>query len=306
MLNRFAFLLTVVLVGSPAAHPQAGNAGLAFLKLGVSARGVAMGDAMSASVQGSPSTYYNPAGLITPCNNCKAVQLMFTHKEWIQDTRMEFLGASIRINDEHALGVSINSTTTSDIEIRTLPGPSEGTFTARDFSAGLSYAYRASDVLRIGTTMKFLYEKIFIDETSGFACDLGAQYETPIENLSVGAVLANLGGMRDLRNEKTKLPALLRVGPAYALVLESANSTVSLAADLVQIFPEKRTYLNAGGEFFFNQVVAGRAGYQFGSEGRGFSAGIGLQYGSFVVDYAYAPVSSELGNTHTITLALSL
>jgi hypothetical protein len=287
-------------------YSQAGNSGLAFLKLGVGGRGVAMGDAMSASVQGAPATYYNPAGLLSSSDTCSSVQLMFTHKEWVQDTRAEFLGGAVRISDNHALGISINSTTTSDIEIRTRPGPADGTFTARDFSAGLSYAYGFSDNLQLGTTLKFLYEKIFVDETTGFAVDFGAQYRPPVEHLVIGFMLANLGGTKDLRNEAIKLPALLRIGPAYAVPVESAQSVVTVGADFVRIFPEHRNYLDLGGEFFFNHVVAGRAGYQFGSEGRGLSAGIGLQYGIFIVDYAYAPLSSDLGNTHTISLALNL
>jgi hypothetical protein len=304
--HRIGFLLTLLVYISTDGFSQAGNSGLSFLKLGVAGRGIAMGDAMSASVQGAPATYYNPAGLLTSRDTSSSVQLMFAHKEWIQDTRAEFLGAAVRISDNHALGFSVNTTTTSDIEIRTRPGPAEGTFTARDFSAGLSYAYGFTENLQFGTTLKFLYERIFVDETTGFAVDFGAQYRPPVEHLVIGIMLANLGGTKDLRNESIKLPALLRVGPAYILPVESVQSVVTVGADFVRIFPEQRNYLSLGGEFFFNQAVAARAGYQFGSEGRGLSAGIGLQYGIFIVDYAYAPLSSDLGNTHTISLAINL
>jgi len=137
------------------------------------------------------------------------------------------------------------------------------------------------------------------------AFDLGAQFKTPLENLTVGAMVANLGGMKDLRNDKTTLPALLRIGPAYTIELENAKSRVTVAADLLHVFPEKHSYLNVGGEFLFNHVLAARLGYQFGSEGRGFSGGIGLEYDIFLVDYAYAPISSDLGNTHTVSLTIN-
>lgn len=285
-------------------YAQAGKSGLAFLKLGVSGRGLAMGDAMSATVSGAAATYYNPAGLLSISGTNNA-QFMFMHKEWIQDTRMEFLGANILLDNENALGFSLNSTTVSDIEIRTRPGASEGQFTARNFSLGASYAHAFSDDLRIGISGKFFYQKILIDESSGFGVDLGAQYKTSIENLSFGAVLANLGSMRGLRSERTTLPSLLRIGPAYSYQIEGINSTLSVASDFLYIFPESKSYLNAGGELMFNQVVAARLGYQFGSEARGLAGGLGITYSIFVLDYAYSHLSSDLGNTHAISLALN-
>ena len=265
-----------------------------------------MGDAVTATVQGAAATYYNPAGTVVTCSSCGTTQLLFTHKEWIQDTRMEFLGASVRIGPTQAIGISINTMTTSGIEIRTRPGPAEGTFTARDFSLGVSYARMMSEDLRLGATAKFLYEKILVDEANGFALDLGGQYVTPFDGLSVGVLIANLGSMNDFRSGKMTLPALARVGPAYSLPVTTAQGIVTVEADFERVFPEKRSYVNIGGELAFQSLVAARAGYQFGSDGRGFSAGLGLRYGVFMLDYAYAPISQDLGNTHTITLAVNL
>jgi hypothetical protein len=220
------------------ANGQAGNSGLAFLKLGVSGRGLAMGDAMSAIVSGAAATYYNPAGILASPSTSTA-QLMFMHKEWIQGTRVEFLGSSILFDDNNAIGFSLNSTTISDIEIRTRPGTPEGSFTARNLSLGATFAHRFSDDLRIGVTGKFLYQKILVDESSGFGIDVGAQYRTSIENLSIGAAVANLGSMSGLRGGNTKLPALLRVGPAYSYQLEGISSKLSVASDLLYILPER-------------------------------------------------------------------
>jgi hypothetical protein len=284
---------------------QAGKSGAAFLKLGVSGRGLAMGEAMSANVSAAAATYYNPAGMLSPVGTSNS-QLMFMHKEWIQDTRVEFLGTSISLGDENAIGFSLNSTTVSDIEIRTRPGIPEGTFTARNFSLGASYAHMFSEDLRLGITGKYLYQKILVDESSGFGFDIGGQYKTSVENLTIGAVVANLGSMQGLREGKTTLPSLLRIGPAYSFDLESITSKLALASDYVFVFPESRSYLNVGGELAFNEVVAARLGYQFGSGARGFGGGLGISHGIFVVDYAYTHLSADLGNTHTISLAVNL
>lgn len=297
-------LLLLLTLGGSEAHAQAGESGLAFLKIGISGRGIAMGDAMSAIVTGAAATYYNPAGILATSGKSTA-QLMFMHKEWIQDTRVEFLGSDIQLDDENAIGFSLNSTTISDIEIRTRPGSPEGTFTARNFSLSASYAHLVGNNLRLGISGKFLYQKILVDQSSGFGIDLGAQYKTSIEHLSVGAVVANLGSMRGLRSEPTTLPSLLRIGPAYSFQVEDISSQISVASDYLYIFPEAKSYLNVGGELMFDQTVAARVGYQFGSEGRGLAAGIGILYGMFAVDYAYSHLTDDLGNTHTVSLALN-
>lgn len=301
ILTSLVFLL---LMAPHAAHAQAGKSGLSFLKLGVSGRGVSMGDAMSATISGAAATHYNPAGLMVASE--ANAHILFMHKEWIQDVRSQFLGATVNLNDESALGVSVNTATVSDIEIRTRPGTPQGTFSSRDYSLGVSYARYFSDELAIGITAKFLYEKIFVDEANGFAFDIGAQYKTPIENLSVGLALANLGSTNTLRNETITLPSLLRFGPAYVTELESMTSQLTLATDLLHIFPEKKTYVNIGGEWLFNGIVAARAGYQLGSNARGFSTGIGVEYEMFSLDYGFAPLSSDLGSGHTFSLGLKL
>lgn len=287
------------------AYGQAGLSGLSFLKLGTSARGIAMADAMAASVQGAASLSYNPAGLARGDSGSTA-EVIFTHREWIEDTRIEFLAGSARISEDGVVGFGITSTTISDIELRTQPGEAEGTFTARNFAAVGSYARAFNDEVVIGVALKFLYEKILIDEASGFAIDIGTQIRTPIEKLTIGASLANLGSMNSLRNDPTKLPATLRAGPAYSFTFAEGRTAALAAADFLYVFPEKRAYFNWGGEVEFDRTVAVRGGYQFGSEGRGLTAGVGFRYGIARVDYAYGRLSEDLGDVHSFTLGLAL
>lgn len=298
--------LLLIALGTTSLPAQPGQSGLAFLKLGVSARGVAMGDAMSAVVSGAAATHFNPAGLVPLPGVAASSELMFMHKEWIQDTRTEFLGAAILLGDDQAIGGEITTTTVSDIEVRNRPGPPDGTFTARDFAAGLSYARVISPEVRVGLTAKFLYQKIYIDDASGFAVDFGGMWTTPVEHLTVGAAVANLGSMNALRFDKTTLPALVRIGPGYRLTFNEGQMELIGAADYVRIFPESRNYLNTGGEFTFNNAFSARLGYQFGSEGRGLSAGLGVRYGIITFDYSFAKLSADLGDGHTFSLALSL
>lgn len=303
---QIAAAAAFVVAFSPAAVAEGGASGMAFLKLGVSARGVAMGDAMTALASGAGATYYNPAGMLADRDSSRTADILVMHKEWIQDTRTEFLGAALDLGGEHAIGFSLNTTTVSDIEIRTRPGEPEGTFSTRSLAVGASYARRISDDLRLGISARFLYEQILVDEASGFGGDIGVQYDTPVQGLTAGVTLANIGAMSALRTESTRLPLLVRAGAAYPIALSSLDARLLVAADLLHLFREEKTLAAFGAEVLFAQTVTARAGYQAGSDGRGLSLGGGVRYKLFSFDYAFSRLAGELGNGHTLALSINV
>ncbi len=306
MTKTNAILVCLLFLGIQHSKAGAGGSGFSFLTLGISGQGVAMADAVGAHTSGAAATFYNPAGLVHDGTAHPGTQLLFMHKEWIQDSRTQFLGASVPIGDESSLGISLNNTTVSDIEIRTRPGPSEGTFTSRNFSLGLSYAQRLNDDLTVGITGKFLYEKLLVDEASGFALDFGSQFQTPIEGLALGVTIANIGSVSELRSEKSSLPSYMRIGPSFRIDLPDISSKLLFASDVIHIFPDGLSLVGFGGEIVFQEMVAIRTGYQLGYEARGFSTGGGITYGVFTLDYAFAPLTYDLGSSHTIALVLNL
>jgi hypothetical protein len=266
-----------------------------------------MGDALSAAAGGAEAVFYNPAALaVSTSTNGNHSQVLLTHKVWIEDTRVQFLGTRIILGDDDAMGVSLTHATVSDIEVRTRPGQAEGTFAARYLSFSLSYARSLSGLLTVGVSGKFLHEKLFVDEASGFAGDIGVHLNVPVEGLTVGLAVANIGSMNNLRNAATSLPTVLRAGGAYVTDIPDIRSRLTVAPELMYYFRAGETAQAVGLELFFDQQIALRAGYQFGSETRGFGAGIGIRYAGLGLDYGYAPLALDLGNTHTMTLSTSL
>lgn len=294
-MKKIIFL--VIIFSTYISAQTAGKSGLSFLKLGFGARNVAMGDLGVVNSGDVTSLNYNPAllaGFTSP-------EILFTHNQWIQDTRSEYLGVSFR-----ALGlpwaVGVNTTTIDDIEVRTRPGEAEGKFNANYFAGSLSTGLRLTRGISAGVTVKYLYEGLLSDESNGLGFDLGLFYESPFEGLSFGAAFRNLGSMNGLRNEATKLPADFRAGALYTNLLNDLNSSFTLGVEVQKYLVASDTHINLGGEFLYDDMIALRAGYQTGFESKGLTAGMGLKWYNLSFDYAFTPFLLNLGTSHTISL----
>jgi hypothetical protein len=281
-----------------AQNDGAANTGLSFLKLGVSSRAVSLGEAVVSNSHDASATHYNPAAMFLGSD----VNAIFMHNEQILGVRTEYLAAKIKIN-KVALGLGINNTSISDIEVREIPGAPIDNFTAQNFAFGLSGAYKINDMIQVGVTAKFLYEKIYIDNASGYAFDFGGLYSK--DNLSIGVSVSNLGSMSELRTVSTKLPASGRFGASYLINIPNLDGGVRVAADGFKVFDGGKFHVNAGAEFLYKDFLSIRAGYQSGYEDRNFTTGIGLKYKAFSLDYAFVPYRYSLGSSHTITVGTS-
>jgi hypothetical protein len=299
-MKRILFLIAAsYCVMTTAVFPQAGQSGLAFLKLGVGARGLAMGEAYSSLAADPTAMYYNPAALRLQ----RTPQISMMHKEWIQDVRSEFIAGSVP-TDAITFGASLVSTNVSDIELRSIPGPPTGTFGSHDAATGISLAADITPDIAVGITGKYLFEKLYTDESTGYGIDLGAIFMSPW-NVRFSAVVCNLGSMSNFETEAPVLPRMFRIGAGYSTPVESMDGTLTLGSDLVSYDEEGLTHLHMGAEFDYHGSFALRAGYQTGYEAKSFSAGAGFRYGMVRVDYAFVPFSYDLGTTHTFSVDLS-
>lgn len=273
----------------------AGNTGLAFLKLGVTSRAISMGEAVVSNINDAAATHYNPAALF----NGTRGNIMFMHNEQVMGVRTEFLAAKIKMS-KFAFGFSLNNTAVDDIEVREIPGESLEKFTAQNFSLGLSLGYKVNEMLTLGITGKFLYEKIYVDNASGFAFDFGGLYVK--DKLSLGLAISNLGSMSELRNESTKLPSSIRGGASYLIPVQSLGSNLRIGVDGYKVLDGGKFHAHTGAEFLYKDFLALRVGYQSGYENKSITTGIGLIYKSINLDYAFVPYKFSQGSSHTITL----
>lgn len=276
-----------------AQNDGAGNTGLAFLKLGIGARSIAMGEAFGSLVDDGTAFIYNPARMNASENG--NVTAMFN--KTMLDMTTNYVGAKFRIK-KLGIGIGLLKTTISDIEVRNTPGEPLEKFSADNFSGGISLSYEVYKSLSVGITGKMLYEKIFIDEASGFGVDIGANYI--YNNLSVAAVVSNMGSMNPLRYSETKLPTSLRFGASY--VYKKDNLSITGAADAFKVLDGGSFHGHFGAEGGYKDFIFLRAGYQTGYENKGFTAGVGLKYKSLTLDYALQPYSIGFGSGNSLSL----
>lgn len=201
-----------------------------------------------------------------------------------------------------SFGIGVTTTSIGGIEIREIPGPPLGTFTARSATLQLGFAADLSSDVTMGAAFRYLYEKIYLDETTGIGFDLGGHYVMPFKGLTAGISFSNLGRLRAHQNEASDLPGEARVGASYQLQFDEWRAEVHGSS--AHPLTKGTSRLQVGSEIAYQETFTARFGYQTRYEVRGLSAGVGIAYKIVQCDYAYIPFSSGLGNAHIFSLAI--
>jgi hypothetical protein len=293
-------ILLALFISLPSlALAQGSSRGFASLKFPLTAFDAATSEAFVADPAALQSLRINPANIASR----ESYDIVFSHMQWIQDIHTEFLALAAPLV-VGSLSFSLANTSVDGIELRAEPGPALGTFTSQATVFQLAYGLEVADVLRIGIAPKYLYEKIFVDEATGFGFDAGVVYLLPEKGLSLGCALTNLGNLSAFRTEKTDLPTTVRAGGTYAFSFGAM--TLRAAATYSAEVRTSYRHLSFGGDIAYKSLVALRFGYQTGYESRGLTAGLGLCYAFVSVEYAYVPFSMDLGEAHILSIGLTL
>jgi hypothetical protein len=311
---------------------RVGTTAAQFLKIGAGARAIGMGGAYTAHAKDILSVFYNPAGVSRIAGNGEAV---FNHAEWLADIDYDFAALSINMGGFGSMALQVISFRTPEQPVRTINEP-EGTgqmWDANSISLGVSYARRLTSRFSIGFTGKYIQERLFNASAIGAAIDLGFLYDTPVENLSLGASITNFGSKmrldgRDLyvnhdplneegsveavpakyRTESFSLPLNLKFGLAWR-ALNNDNFSLLVAMDGTQP-NDNAPAINSGFELGIQNMLFLRSGYKslFQSDSEeGLTFGAGLRYDAvgtnFKFDFGWADFG-RLNNVSFISFAV--
>lgn len=289
-----AFILLPTIVLS-----QGISRGVASLNLPTTPFIGATGESFVADPASLQSILINPANITSR----ESYGVIFSHTEWIQDIRTEFLSIAAPFR-YGSLAFSVSNASVDGLEYRTIPGPVIGIFNTQSTSFQLTYGVKLTETISLGVAPKYLYEKIFVDEATGWGLDLGTLYRPAVDGLTFGCALTNLGSLSPFRTDRTDLPAQIRLGGTYSFTLEqfSFRTAAAFSSELgVSV-----NHLSIGTEATYNDAVTVRFGYQTGYEYRDLSAGIGMRYSIVMIDYAFLPSSSQMGTAHIISIGFIL
>lgn len=278
---------------------QGSSTGAGFLNLPLVARNASLGEAVIADDSHFSSSVINPS--LHALN--QRMEFLIGHQEWIQDVQSEFFAARVPLAIA-SLSFSFATTSIAGIELREIPGPPSGTFTARSAVFSVSAALELNYGVHAGLTGKYLYEKIYVNETTGLGLDLGASMPLPVDGMTAGISVINLGSARKFREQSSNLPSRLSAGISHST--EAGELGLNTFAAVSHVLNSQSTHVHLGVEGTIRSAIAVRIGYISGHESRSVSGGIGVTYGMFLFDYGFVPFTFGLGSGHLATLGVRL
>ncbi len=332
-LRLSAMCLVAVLLATQVSVSQdrkAGLTGAAFLKVGVGARAVALGSAVTAMYGDVNQMFYNPAGIAL---TDQTLQATFNYNKWIADLGTSSAAVSYNIEGVGTIGVGVITLGLSDIKADRDFDPdgnnaqfdknSAGTYNYRDIAYQATFSKYVIDQLSLGITIKGITQSIDGVSASAFALDFGSVYHIGVLDWTIAARFNNLGSDLKYFDIASALPLQFTIGTAMSPI-KTENSAVMLAVDAAKP-QDGPLYLFSGIEYSTMDLLAFRFGYKFNYSGtksqptigaptvdntiEGFSAGLGVHttYEGYTiaVDYSYTKMML-LDNAHRFTVSVGM
>ncbi len=303
-----------------------------FLKIGAGARGTALGDAYTPLVKDVSAMYWNPAGL----QKIGRTSVGVSRTQLYAGITVDYLGASVPVDPSTTIGVSVLYLNSGEMDLTTIEEP-EGTgqtFDAASSALGLSVARSLTDRFDLGITIKYITERLFREEATTIAFDIGSQFDTGIYGMKLGMSLTNFGGKmkldgpdldRNYENEETStsysagarlkteewpIPLVFRLGVSADLlgpeseVMKDEKNRLTLILEGNDPVDNLLRY-NLGLEYEWNTVFALRVGYKDNYDEAKWTAGFGMDFSKFGIDaridYAFNDYGL-LGYVHNYSL----
>ena len=297
----FVFACLPVAADNTDIHENAGTRAMTFLKIGVGAEAIGMGESQVAATDDLYASYWNPAGLA----RLQKPQLALMHNEWFAGINHEFVGVALPVGNIGTVGVSSSFLSFGDLQGRDSEGNETMIFRPYDLAVILSYARNFGHSIAFGANAKFLREQIADETGSGIAFDLGGLYTFSDMPLSLGFNAQHLGPRVTFIEEAFGLPVTIRIGAAYRFF----NDALVLTSDIIRP-SDNDIAIGVGAGYTIGNILHLRTGYNYQLGGNdlgatsGLTGGFGLTLRQFQIDYALVPFG-VLGMTHRFSLVAS-
>jgi len=271
-----ACLAGVVLLGpgeAAAVDSAAGTATGSFLKVGGSARSLAMGGAGTVLLAESGALWVNPgqlAGLPAP-------EFSYTRGQWVQDIEVNQVSFAGPL-PVGTIGAAVDMLDMGAIDSYDASGAAAGSIQPKDTAVVCGYAAELGKA-GLGGSVTYIRSELAEDaQVSGFAVDVGGRFEV-LPNLTFAAAVQHAGPGMKFGKKASDLPMVVRGGASAGLLGER----VRLVADVMKPSDGVPEFLGGAelSQIFGDVTLSLRGGWRSvapqGSNA-GFSAGGGLRW----------------------------
>lgn len=333
IIKNMVFLLLCGAMAIPsAAQRKAGRTGAAFLEIGVGAREVAMGSAVTTLSGDANSIFWNPAG--TALSGSQQFSASFGYTSWIAELDYSAVAFGYSLQNAGTITVGVQFGGITDITANRQNGYTDPilqglvtdtetseTYDFQDLAISLSYARYVFDRLSLGTTFKVINETIDGVNANAIGFDFGSVYTIGPAGWQLAARLSNLGTDMKFFNQESPLPLTFSIGTSFYPV-NTETTRLMLAVDTIKPL-DSQQLLYGGAELSFYDLLFLRGGYKFNYSGvndggtsqrdainatiEGASIGAGIQYeiAGYAVAFDYAFTQMDLlDNVNRLSLRI--
>jgi hypothetical protein len=309
MYKRILIILIVLTSLPIVSFAQLGGYPGAFARMGFSARGISMGNAMTAITYGDIVGYYNPA--LSSFQDDHLINLGYSFLSF--DRTLNFVSYTKNFKlpkqSEGGAGITFSwiNAGVSNIDGRDNDGYPIGTYSVSENQFLFAPSIRVSEQVSIGFGFKFYYSKLFEGVTStSLGFDLGALYKVS-DKINIGASIKDIKskymwntnsvyGNESGATTEDDFPIVYDIGTSYllpkeigvaSLEYEGSNKKTNIIKAGVEFVPIKNVALRGGvdrfdlssNDIFGNSQIMFGVGYQHTIN----KYVVGLDY-SFVVE----------------------
>ena len=261
MIRRVAAYCTLAMFMGAPLQAQIGGAPGSYSRLGFGARGMGMGNAMTAVITGEINGYYNPAAIpLTETRNASgSFGLLSLNRS------LNFIGYTQSLPPDAGVSAGLINAGVSNIDGRDADGEQTGPLKTSEDQVFLGFGLKFHSGFSVGLSLKILYYHLYTDFTSMTAgLDFGVIYRAS-DALTFGLTVKDVNSRYKWdstplfsdqgTSTENNFPMLFTGGVAYML----PDSIGILSAD-IEFSNVRTTFVRVGAEVPVIREVTLRAG----------------------------------------------
>lgn len=299
---------------------KVGTTSFQFLKVITTARAASMAGAYTTIASSADAVFWNPAGL----TKISKFGVSFGYLDYFMDVKhMSFstaytfdqlgtfalFGMVADIGDVYETKAELLA---FDASGNYNPGLTGNILNPKSMVFGISYAYDLNDRFTFGLSVKYASEDLVLESANAIIFDGGFKYNTAFRSIVIGAALRHFGPDVKYVNFSYPLPQTFNIGVSTylfssddPLISKLNDHSLLFSYDLVQ--PRDYDQQHAVGlEYAFNEMIYLRGGYLFNGDQEDVTAGLGLRYNNYKVDYSYNNMGEYFGNSHRFSISFEI